>query len=232
MKKLLVILALLVSNVSFGQVANLNLNGVPLRVSAYSGVDGTPYLFEDWSSADLTLKGGSIKEKVSARLNIHDNELEVINEAGNKILLDKSFLTSFVLERPAIVLAREQGLLSRLVFKNGFENVKGLGPNDFVNVLAEGNSYTLIRKYYTDLVTPPKNSYAPTPGRMFVFEETFFLIDQDGNVSSVRASNRNVLKGLSPSDKAVGKTILKENDYDLGREDHMVNFFIKLNSRK
>ncbi|SNS35436.1 hypothetical protein SAMN06295967_10812 [Belliella buryatensis] len=232
MKKLLIVFGIFLANLSYGQIANIDLNGVPLRVTAYSGIDGSPYLYDEWSNADLTMKGGSMKEKISARLNIHDNELEVINEAGNKILLDKSYLTSFVLERPAIVLAREEGLLSRLTFKNGFENIKGLTTKDFVNVLAEGQKYTLVRKFYSDLVTPPKNSYTPTPGRMFVFEQSFYIIDDSGDVNSVRAKSSSITKGLSPQDKALAKQIIKENKYDLSREDHLVSFFMKLNSSK
>jgi len=79
-------------------------------------------------------------------------------------------------------------------------------------------------------VTPAKNSYAPTPGRMFVYEETFYLIDSNEKVETVRIRTNNILKSLRESDQELGKTIIKENKLDLSREDHLVIFFQKLNN--
>lgn len=232
MKKTFLVLFVILSHFSFGQVANLELNGVPLRVSGYSGVDGSPYLFDDWSKADVATTNGGVKENVSFKFNIHENELEVISETGNKILLDKKYLAYFRVERPADLLSRGEGLLTKLLFEKGYDVINGVGENDFVNVLVEGDNYTLVRKFYTDLVTPPKNSYAPSPGKMFVFEETFFLINEKDEVTSVRSRNNNILNNLSGSDKAIGREIIKEGKLDLSREDHLVIFFQRLEESK
>jgi hypothetical protein len=212
MKKTFLVLFVILSHFSFGQVANLELNGVPLRVSGYSGVDGSPYLFDDWAKADVATTNGGVKENVSFKFNIHENELEVISETGNKILLDKKYLAYFTVERPVDLLSRGEGLLTKLLFEKGYDVINGVGENDFVNVLVEGDNYTLVRKFYTDLVTPPKNSYAPSPGKMFVFD--------------------NILNNLSGSDKAIGKEIIKEGKLDLSREDHLVIFFQRLEESK
>jgi hypothetical protein len=213
------------------QISNINLNGAPARLSSYTEVDGSPYLFEDWSRADIGTTNAGVKENVAFRFNVHDNELEVINEAGNNIFLNKDYLEYAMLERPPILLATGTlGMLPKLLVKKGFEFIPGIGPKDLVNVIAEGTKYTLIRKFYTDLVTPPKNTYAPTPGRMFVYEETFYLIDSNEKVETVRARTNNILKSLKDSDKELAKSIIKENKLDLSREDHLVIFFRKLNS--
>lgn len=231
MKKFLIFLGLILSQSSFGQVSNLSLNGAPARITPYTEVEGSPYLFEDWSRANIGLTNAGLKENVAFKFNIYDNELEVINEAGNTIYLTKDYVEYVELERPSILLANSmnQGLLPSLLFKKGFEVVKGVGPNDLVNVLAEGSKYTLIRKYYSDLVTPPKNSYTPTAGRMFVFEESFYLIDKDDNVTSVRNRSNVILKALNPADQDLAKKIIKDGKLDLGREDHLVRFFSELN---
>jgi hypothetical protein len=231
MKKLLIFLGLVLSQSSFGQISNISLNGAPARITPYTEVEGSPYLFEDWSRANIGLTNAGLKENVAFKFNIYDNELEVINEAGNTIYLTKDYVEYVELERPSLILANSmnQGLLPSLLFKKGFEVVKGVGPNDLVNVLAEGKKYTLIRKFYTDLVTPPKNSYAPTAGRMFVFEETFFLIDADDNVTGVKNRSNVILKALNPEDQELAKKIIKEDKLDLSREDHLVLFFTELN---
>jgi hypothetical protein len=231
MKKLLVIGAFLVSQGVFSQISNIDLNGAPARLTPYSDIDGSPYLFSDWAKADIGTTNAGMKEDVAYRFNIHDNELEVVNEAGNTIYLNKDYLEYVVLQRPSILIAQSttQGLLPNLLFKKGFDFVKGIGPKDLVNVLAEGKKYTLIRKFYSDLVTPPKNSYAPTAGRMFVFEESFYLIDANENVSNVKNRSNVIVKALNPEDQELAKKIIKDGKLDLGREDHLVLFFTELN---
>jgi hypothetical protein len=231
MKKLLILAFIVLSNSAFGQISNLNMNGVPARLTPYTDIEGSPYLFEDWSRATIGLTNAGLKENVAYKFNIYDNELEVINEAGNTIYLTKDFVEYVEMERPSIMLAnaQQQGLLPRLLFKKGFDSVKGIQANDLVNVIAEGNKYTLIRKFYADLVTPPKNSYTPTAGRMFVFEETYYLIDRNEKVSNVKNRTSVILKALNPDDQEMAKQIIKDRKLDLGREDHLVIFFTDLN---
>lgn len=230
MRRLLIIIAMFASQLSMAQISNVNFNGAPARLNSYSGVEGSPYLFEDWSTADISTVNGGLKEDVAFKFNVHDNVLEVVNEAGNTIYLDKDFIDYAVLKRPSILLATgQEGLLPNLLFKKGFEIVKGVDPKDLVNVLAEGKKYTLIRRFYSDLVTPPKNSYSPSLGQMFVFEENLYLIDSDNNVESVRNKTNNIIKSLHEEDQAVAKDIVKEFKLDLSREDHLTIFFQKLN---
>lgn len=231
MKKFLIVAGLLITQYAEAQISNVNLNGVPARLSGYDGVEGSPYLFEDWGKAEVGTTNAGLKENVSYKFNIHDNELEVINEAGNPIFLNKDFVEYAVLERPAGLLASgvPAGMLPKLLFKKGFEMVRGIESNDLVNVLADGKNYTLIRKFYSDLVTPPKNSYAPSQGKMFVFEESFYLIDKNEKVTSVRSKTNSIVGALNEPDQELAKEIIKENKLDLGREDHLVAFFEKMN---
>lgn len=231
MKKLLIVAGLLIAQYAEAQISNINLNGAPARLSGYDGVDGSPYLFDDWGRAEVGTTNAGLKENVSYKFNIHDNELEVINEAGNPIYLNKDFVEYAILERPASLLASgvPEGMLPKLLFKKGFEMVRGIEANDLVNVLADGKNYTLIRKVYSDLVTPPKNSYAPSQGKMFVFAESFYLIDKNEKVTSVKSKTNSIVGALKESDQELAKKIIKENKLDLGREDHLLIFFEKMN---
>lgn len=232
MKKFLILAFIVLSNSAIGQISNLNMNGAPARLTPYTGIEGSPYLFEDWSRANIGLTNTGLKENVAYKFNIYENELEVINEVGNTIYLTKDFVEYVEMERPSILLsnAQQQGLLPKLLFKKGFDSVKGIRADDLVNVIAEGNKYTLIRKFYADLVTPPKNTYTPTAGKMFVFEETFYLIDSNEKVSDVKNRTNVILKALNPEDQEMAKQIIKERKLDLGREDHLVIFFTDLNN--
>lgn len=231
MKNLLVLVAILFSQVSFAQISNIDLNGAPLRLTPYSDIEGSPYLFADWAKADIGTSNAGLKEDVAYRFNIHDNELEVVNEAGNTIYLNKDYVEYVVLQRPSILIAQSniQGLLPNLLFKKGFDYIKGVDAKDLVNVLAEGKKYTLVRKFFSDLVTPPKNSYAPTAGRMFVFEENYYLINSNFEVSNIKSRSNVIVKALDSADHDKAKKIIKEGKLDLSREDHLVLFFTQLN---
>ena len=230
MKKLLIVIGFLAAQVSYGQIANLSLNGVPAKLSAYDGVDGSPYLFDEWARADVSTTNAGLKENVAYKFNIYENEFEVINEAGNKIFLNKNYVEYMLLERPSIILANSQGgLLTKLLFKKGFDSIDGVQADDFVNVIAEGSKYSMVRTFDTELVTPPKNSYAPTPGRMFVFAEKFYLINASNDAEAVRGKTNSIIKALNSQDQGLAKRIVKENKLNLSREDHLVIFFQKLN---
>lgn len=231
MKNLLVILALLFSQETIAQIVNVDLNGVPAKLTPNTDISGSPYLFADWAKATLATTNGGLKEDIAYRFNIHENELEVVNEAGNTIILDKNYLEYAVLQRPLALIngGNMTGLLPSLHFKKGFEFIRGIDSDDLVNVLAEGKKYTLVRKFYSDLVTPPKNSYSPTAGKMFVFEETLFLINSKQEVSTVKPKTNTILKAINPTDLEAAKQIVKDGKLDLGREDHLVLFFEELN---
>ncbi len=231
MKKLLIAVCLLMTQFAEAQISNINLNGAPARLSGYDGVEGSPYLYNDWSKAEIGTTNAGLKENISYKLNIYENELEVINEAGNPIFLNKDFVEYAILERPANLLASgvPAGMLPKLLFQKGFEMVRGIEKDDLVNVVADGKNYTIIRKFYSDLVTPPKNSYAPTQGKMFVYEESFYLIDKNEKVTPVKSKTNSIVGALNESDQEFAKKIVKENKLDLGREDHLVIFFQKMN---
>ena len=231
MKTLLIFALLLFSTGAFAQISNLDFNGVPARLTPYEGVDGSPYLFPDWGKASVATTNGGVKKDVTYRFDIHSNELEVVNEAGNNIILDKNYLEYVILMRPPNHIAQSPspGLLPSLLFKKGFEFIPGVDSDDLINVLAEGERYTLVRKFYSNLITPPKNSYSPTAGKMFVFEETYFLINANQEVSTVKSKTNAILKAIDPTDLEAAKQIIKDGKLDLNREDHLVSFFEELN---
>lgn len=223
------LMILLLTNELNAQISNLTFNGAPAKLMQYEGVDGSPFLFVEWGKATIGTTNSGLKENISYRFNVYENEFEVINEAGNTILLTKDFIDFAYLERPIGML--EAGMLPKLLFKKGFEFVKGIELNDFVNVIAEGKNHTLIRKFSTDLVTPPQNSYAGTVSKSFMPQETFYLIDDKENVRIVRNRNSSILGALEQSIQAEAKKIVKDSKFNLGREDHLVRFFELLNEK-
>lgn len=211
---------------------NVNINGVGFssKLDSYDGIGGSPYLFEQWTKADIHMTKGDVKKEVSARLNAFENELEVISETGTHLFLDKNTLDYVVLLRPATVPDKKSsGRLPSLLFKTGFDSVKGIENHDLVNVLAEGERYTLIRKFNTKLVHPEKSSYASGQGSKFVSEVEFYLIKKDGKTLVVQNRTGAVLKAIDSEDQEAANQLVKERSLDLSTEVHLVEFFNMLN---
>lgn len=211
---------------------NVNINGVGIssKLDSYDGIGGTPYLFEDWSKAEIHLTTGGIKEEVPARMNVFENELEIVSETGTHLFLDKNTLAYALLLRPAIVPDKKSsGLLPSLLFKTGFGSVKGIENHDLVNVLAEGERYTLIRKFTIKLVHPEKSSYASGQGSKFVSEVEFYLIKKDGRTLVVHNRTGAILKAIDSEDQEAANQLVKERSLDLSTEVHLVEFFNTLN---
>ncbi|GHB35273.1 hypothetical protein [Mongoliitalea lutea] len=235
MKSLLLslLLVVLVSLSAFSQIANLNLNGAPARLNAYNNIDGSPYLFEQWKNAGLFDKNGKLlKENVSLKINTYEDELEMLTDSGNRIFLDKTLISSVTMDAMLGEAERVAGALNVLTFKKGFSNINGVNEDSFINVLSEGDAYTVVRRFKTNLVEPPRNSYTPNPGKSFIMDETFYLINSNSEVSSFKNRSASVLKALDPDDKILAKNIIKNYKLDVSRDDHLKQLFDYLNEEK
>ncbi|WP_215225978.1 hypothetical protein [Echinicola shivajiensis] len=226
--RLILILGFISFN-SFGQIANVEMNGVPLRLSSYDGIQGSPFLFDDWSNASYTMEKGWTKENVPTKINVYEKEILAVTDNGNQIVLDKEQIYSFVLNRPQDNLRDQEGAMVKMVFRKGFGQISGITESDFINVLIEGSNYTLVRVFENKLETPPKNSYSPSPGKRFIPSESYYLINSSGKAQSVRLNSRSLVKSLDSNDQSIGKQYLKENKLNLNREDHLIQFLVKMN---
>ncbi|EIM75731.1 hypothetical protein A3SI_12859 [Nitritalea halalkaliphila LW7] len=208
--------------VSAQQIAQITMDGTPARITPYTGVEGSPYLFKDWVDADITLRNGKVREGVPLKVNIYEGELEVLLDGDNRIILNKRTVDAVKVPRPEGSFDASKGELPALVFKKGFTGIKGVKEDDFVNVLFESDAYTLIRVYHNTLQEPAKNTYATSPGQIFVVSTSFFLVDREGKSQGVRLAAKPILKALHPDHEQEAKRIVKAEGLKLSREDHVI----------
>ncbi|MGY6559649.1 MAG: hypothetical protein ACXIT9_10270 [Nitritalea sp.] len=204
------------------QIAQLTMDGTPARITPYTGIEGTPYLFKEWVDADITLRNGKVREGVPLKVNIYEGELEVLLDGDNRIILNKRTVDAVKVPRPEGTFDASKGELPILVFKKGFIGLKNVKEDDFVNVLFESDAYTLVRVYYNTLQEPAKNTYATSQGQVFVKSSSFFLLDKEGNSQGVRLAAKPILKALHPDHEQEAKRIVKAEGLKLSREDHVI----------
>ncbi|WP_200980198.1 hypothetical protein [Echinicola sp. 20G] len=214
---------------SKAQIANLEMNGVPLRVSSYEGIQGTPFLFDDWSNATYTMEKGWTKENVSTKLNVYEKEILAVSDNGNQIILDRAQIHSFVLDRPQDEITENEGVLPKLVFEKGWNKIDGVKEDEFVNVMVKGEKYTLVRVFDRKLEDSSQNSYGPGPGKRFVSDVSYYLINGSGEANEVKTRGKSLLKALDPSDQNKGKGFIKDNNLNFNREDHLIQFVTYVN---
>ena len=105
----------------------LNSNDVWVK---NEGVQGHPFLFEDWSRSNIETIRGSFKE-VNVKLNLEKNHVYFQDEKGEVLILNDDYVTSLILKDP------EDGSMRKFI---------KLPLNGYFELILEGE-YSLLVKH-------------------------------------------------------------------------------------
>ncbi len=218
MKKQFLIMLLFVTavfNVTFGQkVITLFPFGNDKAISSgkLSGVDGSPYLFDDWRHGTIILKSGERIEKLLYRYNVSQNELHYLYNSEEYVVGNVATIKLLDLDGRTFI----------------FDNikVKNIDENNLFEVLADGKA-TLLVKYYIEITPSNFNQIlnSGNPNETWSLKEKYCLktgdtiidIDKKGKSLMAILADKNVdLKKFVEQEKISFKTrvdIVKVVDY-------------------
>lgn len=153
----------------FGSVIS-DIKGTPVVSNRSSDIEGSPFLFDNWFTGDVTLKNGAKISNIATRLNLATNELHIIkteNTVNTEIIVQSGSITAVTIYEPTVA-----GLIGR-TFRIGFPAVDGFDQNSFYEVIVNGEA-SMARNLQKKVVEEkPFNSAVAT--KKFVEYENFYV---------------------------------------------------------
>jgi hypothetical protein len=201
------------NNVEYPQ-ENIKLTG---KYYAYPiGLEGSPYLKQDWQMGNLNLENGKTAYSVKIQFNIISNDLTFYNESLKRVfVIDKGTITSFVMN---------PGSPDSLFFikYTGPEVGYKLKNDDFVHVLSQGKINFLV-KYSADVINATESN-----ARDKVYPKEYFFLNCNNQTFETKLSYRTVYT-LFPSKKKEIKKMISENRIRKATENNMIKLFKMIN---
>ena len=161
------------------QVENFrDIAGQPFFPRTYADVNGTPYLFEDWTASTIVLNNGKSLKEVKTNFNLVTNELLYLDETG------KTMVAS-----PVVIKSVETNSHRKFV--------PTPAKNTFYEVISSEGKATLL-KYEKKVILETKAFNSATVTRNFVTDVSH-LIDVNGNITEVKSAG-DIYEILVPSE--------------------------------
>ncbi|TFF36701.1 hypothetical protein [Mucilaginibacter psychrotolerans] len=164
----------------------------PVMLIDYTNMEGTPYLYEDWQTGNVTLTNGvSNKEPMLLKLNLVNDVISFKDNATGQEL-------EFVVPVQEFSLNLVAGATRH--FKSGFKNIDGIAPTAFLEVLSDGKAQLLKRNNKIIFEQQPIGS--ATKERTFIEKTKYYLVI-DGKATVVKADRKSLLAALADKQSAL-----------------------------
>lgn len=193
---------------------------VRLTGSAYVfplGLEGTPYLHQDWSFADIVLENGMVAVGEKVKFNMVTNDLIFYNEDLKRIfILDKETVKEFRIKNGKETTNTFVKYLGNSV---GFK----LKTNDFVEFLA-GDQLRFNVRHSADIVEANDVN-----SKNKVYQRRYYYVEYNGKASQVNLRLRSIYR-LFPGQKKNIKQLVHQNKLKRSGEKNVKKLINLLNN--
>lgn len=234
MKKLFTILLVCLTSAVIAQVTfSEGINGRVIRVQDINGrslikekyegdIEGTPFLNNDWSTVDLTLRQGKEIKNVKANLNIESNELYIKDSADKVIVIQEFIVSQITFTGSNIANPAER------IFRNGYPPVDKQSVNFFYEVLADGK-IQLLKKVSKNIVVI-KNELSGEVRKEFSENSTFYILSDRG-IENFRYQKELILD-LMKDKQVIVEEYIKTNKTNFKKISDVQKLMIHYNNLK
>jgi hypothetical protein len=140
----------------------------PYKQSFNAQVKGSPFLNDNWQSADLFLTNGQEFHNLMVKLNLYTHELVYLNKSGGEVtLLDG------IIERCTISNKDADGNLSQKRYISALKGTGGDKENSFFESITQGKANLLLLT--KKKIENKNNALSPGDDKEFVTVETYYL---------------------------------------------------------
>lgn len=178
----------------------------------YTGLEGCPYLAEDWQQVDIAIQNGKVATNVKCRFNIVSNDLLFYNESLKRVFIaEKDFVTSFTIDA---------GNADSLFFfkYNGPDVGYRLKNDDFVHSLYKGKINFFV-KHLADIIRANDVGSKDT-----VFPKIFYFVQIGGKTYQVKLRYKSVYQMFPKKRKEIRK-LISENKIRKASENNLKILF-------
>ncbi|HPR32346.1 MAG TPA: hypothetical protein PLK12_09630 [Prolixibacteraceae bacterium] len=157
------------------------------------GLEGSPYLYDDWQDGKILLENGETAERVPIRFNRITNDLVFYNKELLKVFrADKATIHSFDFLDP-------DGKNRLFIKYTGEEVLYRLQKNDLIEVLHEGH-ISLYVKHFSEIIAS-NDLHA----RDKIHPSTFYFLKVGDQTVEVRKNIRSVFRYFPGNKKEIKK---------------------------
>jgi len=195
-----------------------SLSGVPIKVKIYSDVVGNPYLSEQWLKGIVTLENGTKSGVLDLRFDQVTNTLSFKNQNGEEL--------NFANRVKEFTLKPFDRFTERN-FKRDFPALKDVTPDDFFEVLEDGNAALLK---YTKKTVIDSKVYASATVERNIDEKISYYLFIDGKLDKISATK--TLPDIFKKKSDLMKSYLNENKINTKNENQLIDLVKFYNSVK
>lgn len=221
MKKMLflsIMLAIITSNYVIGQQALTTLppgNNPEIQPSKPKGVDGSPYLFDNWKPGIINLRDGNTIQGLSYRYNVQRNEMQFLYNNKEYAIGDPDSIMDINLDG------------KRFIFAQLYQN--SIIVRSFYEVLTEGKVSLLI-KYYIEVVPASYNvSFGTGNPNEQMYVKQRYCLKVDNKVVTLDKKGKELLNALSDKKEELAAYIKKE-DISIKKKEGILKILSYYNS--
>jgi hypothetical protein len=169
-----------------------DLNGHSLVKKYDPAITGSPFINDDWVSANITLSRGKEIGPLAVKLNIESNELYFLDSTGKEMIAEDGLVKrvdcSDYYWKDSV----------RYIFRNGYPAIDGQTENYFYQVFTEGRIELLARKF--KYIRDEKNELTGDVSKSFVDGGMVLYVYAYGIMQPFK-SNKNFVASLWDENK-------------------------------
>lgn len=179
----------------------------------YAGVEGSPFLFEEWAYARIKLADGRQFDSVLLRVNLYENKVHFKDETGKERMIGAQV--------KQIMIHDAASKWNNTIFVSGY----GDNQEVFYQALADGKKIGLLKKLNT-IIKESKVFNAPNKKE---FEKQDYLYVVSKGTLFPQAKGCSSLMAAFNSDNKVNKYIT-DNDIKCNKEKDLIKLVDYYNS--
>lgn len=162
------------------------------------GLDGTPYLNDNWSKGYIILKNNKVATDIKMKFNVLTNDIVFYNENFKRLFTaDKKAIQSVVIKN------NENDSSVFMIFNGSYPSYK-LQNNDFVEVLATGKN-SLWVKHSAEI-----SNSNDIGNRDKIYHKKYYFLNTQKGIYEIKLKTKQIVKKF-PDHKTEIKKMAKAN---------------------